>query len=226
VQVADASTTRGHEATSDATPTPSAPSTPESPSAAQSILTGIWNAVPGTHYSALAAQALHRGDYVQFGLYEAAATLEAVLVLAPGAGAVSNGAEAVSAEAGAALEALTPGERRAIQLAANDLAGRAFENQVGARLAAQLVEVGDQVTVVTASGVRTRLDFMFRDPTSGAIRCIEAKSSRTAGLTPNQEAAFPEIRQRGRRLWVRGSLASRAGLGFHRPRSKWSSPTT
>jgi hypothetical protein len=186
-QGADASTTRGHEVMSDASLASDTPTAPENPSAAQSLLTSFWNTVPGTYYSALAVQAWHRGDYIQFGLYEAAATLEAGLLLVPGAGATEETAAAT----------LTLAERRAIQLAANKLAGQAFENQVGARLAASVVEVGDQVTVVTASGARTRLDFLFRDPATGAIRCIEAKSSATAPLTANQEAAFAEIRESG-----------------------------
>jgi hypothetical protein len=114
VQVADASTTRGREVTSDASTASAIPSAPETPSAAQSLLTSFWNAVPGTHYSALAVQAWHRGDYVRFGLYEAAATLEAGLSLVPGVGA----AEETTAET------LTLAERRAIQLAANKLAGK------------------------------------------------------------------------------------------------------
>ncbi len=187
VQVADASTTQGHEVMSDAAPTSAAPSAPEKPSVAQSLLTSFWNAVPGTHYSALAVQACHRGDYVQFGLYEAAATLEAGLLLVPGAGAAEE----------TAAETLTLAERRAIQLAANKLAGQAFEDQVGARLAALGVDVGDEVTVETQSGLRTRLDFLFRDPTTGAIRCVEAKSSAKAPLTPNQRDAFLEIEESG-----------------------------
>ena len=107
--------------------------------------------------------------------------------MVPGAGAAEETAAAT----------LTLAERRAVQLAANKLAGQAFEDRVGAWLAARVVEVGDQVTVVTASGARTRLDFLFRDPATGAIRCIEAKSSATAPLTANQEAAFAEIRQSG-----------------------------
>ncbi len=186
VQVADASTTRGHEVAPDASP-PGAPSAPERPSVAQSLLTSFWNGVPGTHYSALAAQAWHRGDYVQFGLYEAAATLEAGLVLVPGAGA----AEETTAET------LTLAERRAMQLAANKLAGQAFDNQVGAKIAALGVDAGDELTVETQSGARTRLDYLFRDPTTNAIRCIECKSSATAPFTPNQEVALPEIEESG-----------------------------
>jgi hypothetical protein len=187
VQVADASSTRGQEVKSDASPTLSARSAPEQPSASQSLLSSFWNAVPGTHYSALAVRAWHRGDYVQFGLYEAAATLEAGLLLVPGAGAAEETAAAT----------LTLAERRAVQLAANKLAGQAFDNQVGGRIAALGVDAGDELTVETQSGARTRLDYLFRDPTTNGIRCIECKSSETAPLTPNQEIAFPEIEASG-----------------------------
>ena len=47
------------------------------------------------------------------------------------------------------------------------------------------------------SGAKTRLDYLFRDPTTNAIRCVECKASETAPLTPNQEAAFPEIESSG-----------------------------
>jgi len=196
-QVADSSSTRGREIRPDASSTSAAPSAPETPSALQSLLTGFWNALPGTHYSALAVQAWHSGDYLNFALYEGAATLEAALILLPAARAVSTGADVVSTSASAALQTLTLGDRRAIQLAANKLAGKAFDNQVGDRLEALGVKTADEATVQTMSGAKTRLDHLFRDPTNNAIRCIESKSSETAPLTPNQEAAFPEIESRG-----------------------------
>ncbi|MGD0565409.1 MAG: hypothetical protein ABSA66_20275 [Roseiarcus sp.] len=187
VQLADASTTQGQEVRSDASPASSAPSAPEQPSATQSLLASFWNAVPGTHYSALAVQAWHRGDYVQFGLYEAAATLEAGLLVVPGAGAADE----------TAAETLTLAERRAIQLAANKLAGQAFENEVEQGIERSGSELAAEVTAQTSSGVKTRLDFMTRDPTTGTIGCIECKASATAPLTDNQELAFPEIEQSG-----------------------------
>ncbi|MGA2492026.1 MAG: hypothetical protein ABSF67_03645 [Roseiarcus sp.] len=196
-QVADSSSTQGREVRSDASSTSAAPSAPDKPSALQTLLTGFWNALPGTHYSALAVQAWHSGDYLNFALYEGAATLEAALILVPAARVASTGAEAVSASASAALQTLTLSDRRAIQLAANKLAGKAFDNQVGDRLEALGVETADETTVQTMSGAKTRLDHLFRDPTNNAIRCIESKSSETAPLTPKQEVAFPEIESSG-----------------------------
>jgi hypothetical protein len=196
-QVADASSTRGREVRSDASPTSVAPTAPEKPSSLQSLLTSFWNALPGTHYSALAVQAWHSGDYVNFVLYESAATLEAALILVPAARVVSAGAEAASASASAALQTLTLSDRRAIQLAANKLAGKAFDNQVVDRLEALRVETADETTLQTLSGARTRLDHLFRDPATNAIRCVESKSSATARLTPKQEVAFPEIESSG-----------------------------
>jgi len=60
-----------------------------------------------------------------------------------------------------------------------------------------------QVTVVTQSGVRTRLDIMGTDA-NGNIFCIECKASATAPLTPNQQAGFPEISQTGATVVGRG----------------------
>jgi hypothetical protein len=160
-------------------------------------LTGLWNALPGTRYSALAVQAWHSGDYVNFALYQGAATLEAALIFAPAVRAASTGAEVVSATTRAALERLTLGDRRAIQLAANKLAGEAFKNQVGDQLGTLGAKTADETTVQTIGGAKTRLDHLFRDPTTNAIRCIECKSSETAPLTPNQQVAFPEIESTG-----------------------------
>jgi hypothetical protein len=92
---------------------------------------------------------------------------------------------------------LTLPERRAVQLAANKLVGETFGNQFGDQLEALGVEKANEVTAQTMSGAKTRLDSLVRDPTTNAIRCIECKSSETAPLTPNQEAAFPEIESSG-----------------------------
>jgi hypothetical protein len=196
-QVADSSSTAGHEVRSDASSTSSPASAADPPSVLQSLLTGLWNALPGTHYSALAAQAWHRGDYANFALYEGAATLEAALAIIPPVRIASTGAEAVSDTATAALQTLTLSDRRAIQLAANKLAGDAFESEVGEQLEALRAESEHELTLQTESGVKTRLDYLARDPTTNAIRCIECKASETAPLTPNQEAAFPEIESSG-----------------------------
>jgi hypothetical protein len=57
--------------------------------------------------------------------------------------------------------------------------------------------VGQQITIETESGVRTRLDFLTQDPLTGEIGCIECKASPTAPLTGNQTLAFPEIGESG-----------------------------
>ena len=95
---------------------------------------------------------------------------------------------AIAAEGG-----LTAAER----LAANRAAGAAFEQAVGANLEQSGLNIGQQITIETQSGVRTRLDFLTEDPLTGQIGCIECKASPTAPLTPNQTLAFPEIGQSG-----------------------------
>ena len=74
---------------------------------------------------------------------------------------------------------------------ANQAAGKAFEAKVAGQMEAEGWTVGREVTVETASGVRTRIDIVG---TKGCtIRCVECKSSATAPLTTNQRAGFPEI---------------------------------
>ncbi|WP_440411887.1 toxin TcdB middle/N-terminal domain-containing protein [Neorhizobium petrolearium] len=89
---------------------------------------------------------------------------------------------------------------KAEQLSANRSAGAEFERAFGATLERRGIERGQQVTVQTESGVRTRLDYITRDPQTGTISCIECKASATAPLTPNQKLAFPEIGQSGGRI--------------------------
>jgi len=96
---------------------------------------------------------------------------------------------------GAAAE--SSGLSAADQLAINRAAGAAFEQSVGADLQGSGLSVGQQITVQTQSGVRTRLDFLTQDPITGEIGCIECKATQTAPLTPNQTLAFPEIGQTG-----------------------------
>lgn len=196
-QVADESSTRGREVRSDASPTPPARSAPEKPSILYSLLTGLLKVLPGTHYSALAVQAWHGGDYLNFALYEGAATLEAALILAPAARAVSTGAEAVPAEAAAALRTLTVSDRRAIQLAANKLAGKAWEATAQSGIEDAGLETFPQVTVETGSGARYIADFITRDPETGTLGCVECKASSTASFTPRQRVAIPDISQSG-----------------------------
>ncbi|RTL27866.1 MAG: hypothetical protein EKK47_17510 [Burkholderiales bacterium] len=94
------------------------------------------------------------------------------------------------------------------QLAINRAAGAAFEQAVGTDLANSGLRIGQQVTVKTQSGVRTRLDFLTQNPLTGEIGCVECKASPTAPLTPNQTVAFPEIGQTG------GVIVGRGKPGF------------
>ncbi len=97
------------------------------------------------------------------------------------------------------LEAEAPvaGVVAATRLEANRAAGAAFEQAVGAGLKQGGLKVSRQITIRTGSGVRTRLDFLTRDPLTGEIGCIECKASLTAPLTENQNIAFPDIGQSG-----------------------------
>ena len=88
-------------------------------------------------------------------------------------------------------------ERRALQLAANRLAGEAWEAAAQEGLAETGAEVFPQVTVETQSGTRYITDFVTRDPATGDIGCVECKASPTASFTPKQRVAIPEIAQGG-----------------------------
>lgn len=112
---------------------------------------------------------------------------------------IGGGPEDPLADAAAAAEiAVTrKGLTAAEQLAANRAAGAAFEQATGTQLEQSGLTVGQQITVETQSGVRTRLDFLTQDPATGEIGCIECKASPSAPLTPNQKSAFPQIGQSG-----------------------------
>nr|CUV64197.1 protein of unknown function [Ralstonia solanacearum] len=78
----------------------------------------------------------------------------------------------------------------------NKAKGDAFENSVAKSYQDQYPEVGQQVTIRTGDGTRTRLDILARDQ-DGKIICAECKSSDTAPLTRNQKAGFPQIEETG-----------------------------
>ena len=52
-----------------------------------------------------------------------------------------------------------------------------------------------QITLKTASGVRTRVDFITK--LDNLIEIFEGKASQTAQLTAAQKKAFPEIKKTG-----------------------------
>ncbi|MGD7247917.1 hypothetical protein ACQCRE_24655, partial [Ralstonia pseudosolanacearum] len=78
----------------------------------------------------------------------------------------------------------------------NKAKGDAFENSVAKSYQDQYPEVGQQVTIRTGDGTRTRLDILARDQ-DGKIICAECKSSDTAPLTRNQKSGFPQIEETG-----------------------------
>ncbi|MFM0492080.1 hemagglutinin repeat-containing protein, partial [Paraburkholderia graminis] len=78
----------------------------------------------------------------------------------------------------------------------NKAKGDAYENEVLDSLNDKYPQTGQQVTIKTSDGTRTRVDIMTRDE-NGTIGCVECKSSQTAPLTPNQAVAFPQIESEG-----------------------------
>lgn len=68
--------------------------------------------------------------------------------------------------------------------------------------------IGSEITVVTPSGVRTRLDLMALQ--NGQLQPIEAKKGPNARLTKNQRKAFPEIAAKG--CTAVGGNAAAAGI--------------
>lgn len=68
--------------------------------------------------------------------------------------------------------------------------------------------MGREITIDT-SAARTRIDIATKTP-EGRLKFIECKNGPCAGLTPNQRAAFPEIRSQGG--VPRGANAAKAGL--------------
>jgi len=89
------------------------------------------------------------------------------------------------------------------QLEKNKVAGAAFEEESYEGFSEEMEESGQQVTIKTESGTRTRLDMIGRDA-NGDIACVECKASDTAPLTRNQKQAFPEIEQSGGRIVGKG----------------------
>ena len=90
-----------------------------------------------------------------------------------------------------------------MQLEKNKAAGAAFEEEAYSGFSEEMEESGQQVTIKTESGTRTRLDMIGRDA-NGDIACVECKASETAPLTRNQKRAFPEIEQSGGRIMGKG----------------------
>lgn len=79
----------------------------------------------------------------------------------------------------------------------NAAKGKEFEKTVVSNLAKDgHTNIAEQVTVKANNGVKTRIDVVSKDA-NGNIVLTEAKSSATAPLTKNQQAAHPSIAQTG-----------------------------
>jgi RHS repeat-associated protein len=92
----------------------------------------------------------------------------------------------------------------------NAAKGKAFEKSVVATTKATDINVAEQLTLKTESGVKTRMD-VVSTKTSGEIRLQEAKSSPTAPLTKNQQLAHPEIGKTGATVVGRGKTGYPGG---------------
>lgn len=87
--------------------------------------------------------------------------------------------------------------QKAEQLKKNAQQGNKFEKKTEENLKKTQENVTPQITVKTASGTKTKIDFIGKDKTTGQDVLTEAKSSSTAPLTNNQKVAFPEIEKSG-----------------------------
>ncbi|MEO6776812.1 MAG: FG-GAP-like repeat-containing protein [Kofleriaceae bacterium] len=108
---------------------------------------------------------------------------------------LAYGVTSVSAPIAPTNESVSVGTPALSGIRANAAKGDAWEAAVGEQLRATYSEVGSEITVVTESGVRTRIDWMYRD--GNTLGCLECKSSETAPFTSNQKLAFPEIARTG-----------------------------
>jgi filamentous hemagglutinin len=132
-------------------------------------------------------------------------------LLMPFAGEVSNLAGGRLPENQQDLDAIAVGSIMAVglpmeipspagsvpQVVLNRAQGKAFEQVVKQDLVKTQDNVVEQVMVKTQSGIRTVLDFLGVESSSGIVQATEAKSSLTAPLTPAQAAAHPEMAASG-----------------------------
>ncbi|NNU96249.1 hypothetical protein [Anoxybacillus sp. EFIL] len=99
------------------------------------------------------------------------------------------------------------------QLEQNKAKGDAFEKEVVNKISSDPnnINVRQQITVKTKSGVRTRIDIVSKNSQTGQIQCVECKASPTAPLTKNQKKAFPEIEQSGATVVGKGKAPYTGG---------------
>jgi hypothetical protein len=75
--------------------------------------------------------------------------------------------------------------------------GRAFQKEIIKDLQTTQTGIREEITVVTKSGTKTRLDAIGKDSVTGQIKISEMKSSKTAPFTKHQKLAHPEIQTSG-----------------------------
>jgi filamentous hemagglutinin len=78
----------------------------------------------------------------------------------------------------------------------NKAKGDAWESEKADAARSDYPQVGQQITIKTSDGTRSRVDIMTRD-NQGTIGCIECKASDDAPLTKNQAIAFPLLESQG-----------------------------
>ena len=89
------------------------------------------------------------------------------------------------------------GKTKADVLDENVKKGKAFESTKSKDFKIQNPDAEQQITIKTQSGVKTRVDNIATNSSTGEIIINEYKSSDTAPLTKNQKIAFPEIEESG-----------------------------
>jgi hypothetical protein len=133
-----------------------------------------------------------------------------------GAGDAAAGAEKAAAESGSGAGQASASDAASSAEGASSQGGMApvmkgqegVEKSVAAAEARGETIIGREITMDT-SAARTRIDLLSQDQ-EGNLKFIEAKNGPNAGLTPNQEAAYPLIREEGG--VPAGANAARAGL--------------
>ncbi len=98
------------------------------------------------------------------------------------------------------------------RLRSNAKKGRDFEDLKSAEEATTGNPYARQITIVTATGSRVRIDLISKDVKTGEIRIKEFKSSEIARLRPNQRRAFEELERLGGRIVGKGKDGFPGGM--------------
>ena len=148
-------------------------------------------------------------DTQQAQLDVACLSTDATALLLPGVPAVSGTARMVSRFA-----SKTDDVSKTTRIIENAKQGREFEKL----LSEQIIEdKACQVTIEVADGTRVRVDFITVE--NGQFKVIEAKSSQTAPLPPNQKKEYPQIQESG------GIIKGNNGINIGLPNGTVLEPT-